>query len=335
MTTTAYHSENDIKQRKRLQGLDAFVQAGLISATAAAQMQAANPFLAASITQDMVDLLPKDPKQWATDPIALQFIPNLQELHLGEDTLEDPLGDRAHMPVEGVVHRHADRCLLMPLSVCALYCRFCFRKEQIGPGMAALSPAQLELAYGYIQSRPELFEVILSGGDPLMLKPKAFNAILTRLTAMDHIKVIRIHTRIPVVDTDKITDDLLAVLRQHKPIYLVLHINHAKELHPKACQAIARLQEAGVIMLSQSVLLKGVNDTIDALEELMRSLVVLGVKPYYIHQLDPARGIDHFKVEKDRGKALMQALHARCSGLCQPRYVEDVPGGLGAKTPIS
>jgi len=322
------------QKNSKVQGFKQFVDQGFLNATDAKALQEAQPSLEATITAEMAALLPADKSQWSTDPIAKQFIPDMQELNLGEDTLDDPLGDQAHMPVKGIVHRHDDRCLLLPIAVCALYCRFCFRKEQIGPGHKALSDVQLQNAIDYIAATSSIFEVILSGGDPLMLKPQKIASIFNRLQQIPHVKVIRIHTRIPVVESKRITPDLLAIFSQIKPLYLVLHINHVKELHEDARNAILDLQKTGVHLLSQSVLLKGVNDTVDDLEALMRELVVLGIKPYYIHQLDPARGVGHFEVEKEKGLALMEALRKKCSGLCQPLYVEDVPGGKGAKMPV-
>jgi lysine 2,3-aminomutase len=318
----------------KVQGFKQFVDAGLIDQAEADALQQSQPLLEASITAEMAALLPEDKNEWASDPIAQQFMPTLQELDLGAESLEDPLGDLAHMPVKGIVHRHHDRCLLLPVNICALYCRFCFRKEQIGPGHKALSDYELNQAIEYIASKPSIFEVILSGGDPLMLKPNKLNAIFKALQAIPHVQVIRMHTRIPIVESRRITEELLSVCEQVKPLYIVLHINHVKELHAGARDAILKLQQRGVHLLSQSVLLKGVNDTLDDLEDLMRTLVVLGVKPYYIHQLDPARGVGHFKVEKARGLALMEALRKRCSGLCQPLYVEDEPGGIDAKMPV-
>jgi lysine 2,3-aminomutase len=317
-----------------IHGFKAFVEKSYLSAHEAQALQNSQPLLEASITQEMADLLPKDKTTWATDPIAQQFIPTLHELDLGEGTLKDPLGDFSHMPVKGIVHRHEDRCLLLPIAICALYCRFCFRKEQIGPGHKALTDNETQQAIDYIAQKTSIFEVILSGGDPLMLNPSKLDVIFKALQNISHVKVIRIHTRIPVVDSKRITEEFLSVCKQVKPLYIVLHINHANELHAGAREAILKLQENGVHLLSQSVLLKGVNDTVEALESLMRELVILGVKPYYIHQLDPARGVEHFRVDRSKGLALMEALRKKCSGLCQPLYVEDVPDGQGAKMPV-
>ena len=319
----------------KVHGFAQFVDQGLLSADTAKQIMQQDPHLEAAITADMRACLPTDPAAVALDPIARQFIPSIDEIEIEHDSLVDPLGDQAHSPIAGIVHRHADRCLLMPIAVCAVYCRFCFRKEQIGPGKKMLSSEQLEQALTYIEEHSQLFEVILSGGDPLMLNPDKLAYIFTRLRAIDHVRVIRIHTRIPIVDTPRMHAAMVSVLAQVKPLYIVLHINHVNELHAAARDVISRLQQAGIHLLSQSVLLRGVNDDVDTLEELMRELVSLGVKPYYIHQLDPARGINHFKVSEEHGAALMRALRLRCSGLCQPLYVVDAPHGEGAKMPIT
>lgn len=329
---TQQHNKQKIA---KIQGFNQFVAHGLLEPDAAEAITKAEPLLEAAITSDMAALLPADKATWAEDPIALQFIPALEELNVGENALDDPLGDLTHMPVKGIVHRHADRCLFFPISICAVYCRFCFRKEQIGPGKKMLSSEEVDAAMAYIAAHEEIFEVILSGGDPLMLKPKMLHDIFMKLQAIPHIKVVRIHTRIPVVDSVRMTAEMLQALQIDLPLYVVLHVNHVKELHAEARNVIKQLQKQGIHLLSQSVLLKGVNDAVEDLEQLMRELVILGVKPYYIHQLDPARGVGHFKVEKAKGLALMQALRERCSGLCQPLYVEDVPGGEGAKMPVT
>lgn len=280
------------------------------------------------LTNEMVEM------SLGSAAVAKQFVPDLAELSVAVDEREDPIGDLAFSPVPGVVHRHRDRCLLMPINVCAVYCRFCFRREKIGPGSAAMTADQLQRAYDYIQSKPEIWEVILTGGDPLMLKPKMLRAILQQLRAIPHVKIIRLHTRIPVVDSQRVTDELIEVLTENLPTYVVLHTNHADEFHPGARQACQQLVGAGVQMLSQSVLLKGINDSVDAIEQLMRTLVELGIKPYYVHQLDKARGTSHFKVDIDQGLRIMRELRERSSGLCQPTYVVDTPGGTGGKTPL-
>jgi lysine 2,3-aminomutase len=233
------------------------------------------------------------------------------------------------------VHRYPDRVLLKPVHVCAVYCRFCFRRETVGPGKAeALSPAQLELALDYIRSRPEIWEVILSGGDPLVLSPRRLADIMRALAAIDHVKVVRIHTRLPVADPSCVDGDLVEALRAPpKTTWVVLHTNHARELTPAARAACGRIVDAGIPMLSQSVLLRGVNDDAASLDTLMRALVETRIKPYYLHHGDLAPGTGHFRTSIAAGQALMREMRGRVSGLCQPAYVLDIPGGHG-KAPI-
>lgn len=269
------------------------------------------------------------------DPIARQYVPDAVELDLAPGELADPIGDEAHAPVPGIVHRYPDRVLLKPVHVCAVYCRFCFRREMVGPGKAeALSPDALAQALDYIRGRPEIWEVILSGGDPLVMSPRRLAAIMAELAAIPHVGIVRVHTRLPVVDPERVTPDLVAALRcGDKPTWIVLHANHPRELTPAARAACARFVEAGMPMLSQSVLLRGVNDDAATLEALMRALVGARIKPYYLHQGDLAPGTSHLRTTIAEGQALMRGLRGRVSGLCQPDYVLDIPGGHG-KSPI-
>jgi lysine 2,3-aminomutase len=250
--------------------------------------------------------------------------------------LSDPIGDDTHTPVKGVVHRYADRCLLKLAHVCPVYCRFCFRRERVGPqGDGTLTSDELNAALAYIESRPEIWEVILTGGDPFLLSARRAQEITQRLGAIPHVKILRWHTRVPVVDPLRVTPDLVEALRtESATTYVVLHANHARELTEQARAAIARIVDAGVPMLSQSVLLKGVNDDVKALEALMRGLVEARVKPYYLHHLDKAPGTSHFRCTIERGQNLVRELHERASGLAQPAYVLDIPGGHG-KAPLA
>ena len=287
---------------------------------------------AAAITPAMAELI--DPDDIA-DPIARQFTPDPAELERQPGESADPIGDEAHSPVAGIVHRHPDRVLLKITHVCAVYCRFCFRREMVGPGKApALSPQALDAALAYIAGRPDIWEVILTGGDPLVLSPRRLGAVMRRLAAIDHVKVIRLHTRIPVVDPEAVTDELIQALKAPgKAVYVALHANHPRELTPAARAACARLVDAGLPMLGQSVLLKGVNDDPEVLGALMRAMVETRIKPYYLHHGDLAPGTSHFRTDIAEGQALMRALRGRYSGLCQPSYVLDIPGGHG-KVPI-
>lgn len=269
------------------------------------------------------------------DPIARQIVPDAAELDRRPEELADPIGDDAHTPVEGIVHRYPDRVLLKLTPICAVYCRFCFRREMVGPGKAApLSGAALERAYDYIRSHTEIWEVILTGGDPLVLSARRLRAVMAELRKIDHVKIVRVHTRAPVADPARVTPELVRALKiKGKPTYVAVHVNHARELTPKARAACARMADAGISLLSQSVLLKGVNDTPDALGDLLRACVETRIKPYYLHHGDLAPGTRHLRTNILEGQKLMRALRGRLSGLCQPTYVLDIPGGHG-KSPV-
>lgn len=285
---------------------------------------------AVAVTPAMLDLIDAaDP----ADPIARQFVPSAAELDHTQEELADPIGDASHSPVKGIVHRYPDRVLLKPAHACPVYCRFCFRREMVGPGGEALSADELEAALDYIRATPAIWEVILTGGDPFILPPHRLARIVEALDAIPHVGVIRFHTRVPAVDPARITDELLAALRADKAVYVVLHANHARELTAEARAACRRLIDSGVPMLAQTVLLKGVNDDAATLEELMRALVRNRIKPYYLHHGDLAPGTAQFRTTIAEGQALMRRLRGRVSGLCQPDYVLDIPGGFG-KVPI-
>ncbi len=288
---------------------------------------------AVAITPAMQALIdPADPR----DPIAAQFRPRAEELDIAADERADPIGDDDYTPVKGVVHRYPDRCLLKLVHVCPVYCRFCFRREMVGPqGDGTLTSEETEHALAYIAAHPELWEVILTGGDPFLLSARRVREITQQLAAIPHVKIIRWHTRVPAVDPLRVTPDLVAALRaEGATTYIVLHANHPRELTEQARAAIARIVDSGVPMLSQTVLLKGVNDDADTLEALMRGLVEARVKPYYLHHLDKAPGTSHFRCTIAEGQALTQQLHQRASGLAQPNYVLDIPGGHG-KAPLA
>jgi len=283
---------------------------------------------AVSVSPTLLALIdPADP----ADPIARQFLPSLEELHTSAEERADPIGDAAHSPVKGIVHRHPDRVLFKAVASCPVYCRFCFRRESIGPGKPnALSPDDFEAAIAYIAGHPEIWEVILTGGDPFILSPRRAAEISHRLAAIAHVKVVRWHTRVPMVDPARITDEFVAALTvPGATTWVAIHANHAKEFSAEACRAITRLREAGIALVSQSVLLKGVNDRVETLADLMRAFVENGIKPYYLHHPDLAPGTSHFRLGIDDGLALVEGLRARLSGLAQPSYMLDLPGGFG------
>jgi lysine 2,3-aminomutase len=308
------------------------VTAGLAPPAALAEFERVAARYAVALTPDLAGLI--DPAD-RHDPIARQFVPDAAELDRQPGESADPIGDDAHSPIEGIVHRYPDRVLLKLAYVCAVYCRFCFRREMVGPGRRrALSGAALAAALGYIRDRAEIWEVILTGGDPLILSARRLRAVMAALVLVDHVKVLRVHTRIPLADPALVTPALVRALRAAgKATYVVLHANHPRELTAAARAACARLVDAGIPMLSQSVLLRGVNDDPATLAALMRALVECRVKPYYLHHGDLAPGTSHLRTTIAHGQALIRSLQGRVSGLCQPAYMLDIPGGHG-KSPI-
>ena len=316
--------------RKTLSRPADLVAAGLVSRERLAAIAEVSKQYALALTTDVAQLI--DPSD-AADPVARQFVPDTRELDAKPQESSDPIGDGAHGPIAGIVHRYPDRVLLTPLFVCAVYCRFCFRRETVGR-QRALSRDELAAAIAYIRDHQAVWEVILTGGDPLVLSPRRLAAIVEALGAIEHVKIIRLHTRVPVVAPARVTASLVRSLKAPgKATYVVLHANHARELSAEARTACARLVDAGIPMLSQTVLLRGINDNAQCLGELMRGLVDSRVKPYYLHHGDMAPGTSHWRTTIEEGQTVMRALRGRLSGLCQPAYVLDIPGGHG-KSPI-
>ena len=305
----------------------ALAEAGLVTAdeaetlapVAARYAIAVTPFLAGRIDRG-------DP----ADPIARMFVPHLDELTRLPEELADPIGDEPHSPVPGIVHRYPDRVLLKPVAVCPVYCRFCFRREMVGPELGeTLSPAALEAALDYVRSRPEVREVILTGGDPFMLSAARAKALTEAIAAIPQVEVIRWHTRMPVADPARATPAFVEALKAPgKAVYVSIHVNHVRELSAETRAAAARLADAGFPLLSQTVLLHGVNDSADALADLMQALVAARIRPYYLHHPDLAPGTGHFRLSVEDGQALYSALRDRVAGLALPHYVIDIPGGV-------
>jgi lysine 2,3-aminomutase len=310
-----------------LRSVEALVAAGLATATDRPALDAVAARYAIAVTPQMAALIdPHAPE----DPIARQFVPDPRELIAAPSELTDPIGDAAHSPVEGVVHRYADRCLLKIIHSCPVYCRFCFRREMVGPGGAALTGEKLAAALGYIAATPAIREVILTGGDPFMLSARRAGEVTQRLAAIRHVALIRWHTRVPIVDPERVTPAFARALRRPGAATCVaIHANHPREFTPDAREALARLADAGVMLVSQTVLLRGVNDDAATLEALMRAFLAARVKPYYLHHPDLAPGTSHVRLPIAKGLALMEALRRRVSGLALPAYVLDLPGGHG------
>jgi len=311
---------------------ESLVEAGLVAAERAPALARVAARYAVAVTPAMAELIdPTDP----ADPIARQFLPDERELEAAPGELADPIGDHPHSPVPGVVHRYPDRVLLKVTHTCPVYCRFCFRREMVGPqGEGTLTSEELDRALAYIADRPEIWEVILTGGDPLVLSPRRLGELLQRLGPIDHVKVVRLHTRVPAVDPGAITPELVeALATARQTLYVAVHANHPRELTTAARDACARLARAGIPLLGQTVLLKGVNDDAGTLAALFRAMVEARIKPYYLHHADLAPGTAHLRTTLAEGQALMRALRGQVSGLCQPTYVLDVPSGFG-KVPV-
>jgi lysine 2,3-aminomutase len=316
----------------RLRSLADLSAAGLVAVRDLPALAPVADRYAIALTPEMAALIdPADP----ADPIGRQFLPSPAELDRRPEEDPDPIGDDAHSPVKGLVHRYRDRVLLKPLHTCPVYCRFCFRRERVGPdGAGSLGKAELAAAFAYVAGHPEIFEVIVSGGDPLMLAPRRIAAIAEAAAEVPHVRVMRWHSRVPLVDPGRVDAALVAALKRFGgAVYVAVHANHPREFAPAGRAALARLADAGIVLLGQTVLLKGINDDAAVLEELMRTFVANRVTPFYLHQGDLAPGTAQFRTTVDEGQALMRALRGRLTGIAQPTYVVDLPGGHG-KVPV-
>ncbi|PPR10408.1 MAG: L-lysine 2,3-aminomutase [Alphaproteobacteria bacterium MarineAlpha11_Bin1] len=301
-------------------------QAGLIKHEEIEALERVGERYSVAIPAGVVALMdPNDPE----DPIAKQFVPDTAELDALDNELADPIGDHDHSPLPGLIHRYPDRVLLMPTLSCPVYCRYCFRRDRVGRNAAAPSSTDIDSAIAYIKDRKDIHEVILTGGDPLSLSDTRLGALLAQLSAVPHLNNLRIHTRVPVSLPSRVTDRLIKALRCDLPVWMVLHVNHSRELTTEVANTCERLTRGGIPLLSQSVLLKGVNADIETLSELFRRLIALKVKPYYLHHPDQAQGTARFRLSLEEGRAIFDALRGHLSGLCQPTYVVDIPEGYG------
>jgi lysine 2,3-aminomutase len=266
------------------------------------------------------------------DAIWRQCIPDVREL---EDCgqLPDPLSEASLSPAPGLIHRYPDRVVLLVSNRCPVYCRFCMRKRHVGAGDAPLSRDALNQAMAYIAANSAIHDVILSGGDPLMLDDASLCHILSHLRAINHVKIIRIGTRMPVTLPDRITAELCSMLKRFHPIYVNTHFNHPDEITSKSAKACHQLADAGIPLGNQTVLLRGVNDDVEIMKYLMTGLLELRVKPYYIHQMDLVKGTAHFRTPISKGLEIIRALRGHVSGMAVPHYVIDLPDGKG-KVPI-
>jgi lysine 2,3-aminomutase len=263
------------------------------------------------------------------DAIWMQCIPDIRELE-DETQVADPLAEGVLSPVPGLIHRYPDRAVLLVSNRCPVYCRFCMRKRHVGcTGDVPLDPVSLEKAFTYIRSTPAIRDVILSGGDPLMLDDASLHQILVRLREIRHVKIIRIGTRIPVTLPERVTPELCRMLSLFHPLYINTHFNHPDEITEASTRACGLLADAGIPLGNQSVLLRGVNDDITIMRDLMTGLLELRVKPYYIHQMDLIKGTSHFRTPVSQGLEIIRALRGHVSGMAVPHYVIDLPEGKG------
>ena len=266
------------------------------------------------------------------DPIWRQAVPSEKELHASVCHI-DPLEEENQSPVPNLVHRYPDRALFLVCSECAMYCRFCTRKRKVGGESMLVNRDTIERGLDYLRAHPEIRDVIVSGGDPLLLADEKLDWILSELRAIPHIEIIRIGSRIPVVLPQRITMGLIRVLRKYQPIYLNTHFNHPDEITETSAKACARLADAGIPLGNQTVLMRGINDDPAVMKRLMQKLLAIRVRPYYIYQADMVQGTDHFRTSVEEGIEIIRALRGHTSGLGVPAYVIDAPGG-GGKIPI-
>jgi lysine 2,3-aminomutase len=318
--------------KRTLTSAKALIDAGLAAPERREDLEAVGQRYAVAIPHALAALIDATD---ANDPIARQFVPDIRELNRTPGERDDPIGDHLKSPVPGLVHRYPDRVLLKLVSVCAVYCRFCFRREMVGPGGSGLDDEGFAAALEYVRARPAIWEAVMTGGDPLALSPRRIAATTEALAGVEHLKILRWHSRLPVAAPERITPALARALTvgHDKTVYVAVHANHPRELTRGAKAAVTRLHDAGVVLVSQSVLIKGVNDDIATLEALMRAFVEARIKPYYLHHGDLAPGTSHMRTSIAEGRALMRALRGRVSGLAMPAYMLDMPSARG-KAPI-
>jgi lysine 2,3-aminomutase len=267
----------------------------------------------------------------AGDPIWLQCVPDLQELE-DDGQVADPLNEERLSPVPDLIHRYPDRVVLLVSSRCAVYCRFCMRKRMVGC-LRNMTGKEIDAALDYIAETPSIRDVILSGGDPLLLADAELEEILARLRKIPHVEIVRIGTRVPATLPERITARLCRMLKRHHPLYINTHFNHPREITGKSALACARMAEAGIPLGNQTVLMKGVNDDPEVMKRLMQKLLAIRVRPYYIHQMDLVKGTGHFRTRVEQGIRIMEGLRGHTSGMANPYYVIDAPGGKG-KVPV-
>jgi lysine 2,3-aminomutase len=266
-------------------------------------------------------------------PIRKQSIPSLNEMNVSENDMVDPLAEDTDSPVDGLTHRYPDRVLFLITDMCSMYCRHCTRRRFAGQSDQRMPKDRIDKAIQYISEHEEIRDVLLSGGDALLVSDNLLEDIIKRLRAIDHVEIIRIGTRTPVVLPQRITQEFVDMLKKYHPIWLNTHFNHYDEITVESKAAIDRLADAGIPLGNQSVLLKGVNDTVEIMKTLVQRLAMIRVRPYYIYQCDLSLGIEHFRTPVSKGIEIIEGLRGHTSGFCVPTFVVDAPGG-GGKIPV-
>jgi lysine 2,3-aminomutase len=318
------------QSRHRLRTLTHIERVLELSATERDAMEQGGSMLPVGITPYYMSLLDRhDPEQ----PLRRTVIPTTGEFVRTEGEADDPLGEDGHSPVPGLVHRYPDRVLLLALDFCSTYCRYCTRSRVVGHGEITPNEARLEAAFDYLRRTPAVRDVLISGGDPLALSEERLEWILTRLRQIPHIEFVRIGTKMPAVLPQRLTPQLCKMLRRFHPLWMSVHFLHPDECTPEAARACARLADAGIPLGSQTVLLKGVNDEIEIMQQLIHKLLMMRVRPYYLYQCDPISGSSHFRTTVAKGLEIVQGLRGYTTGYAVPTYVIDAPGG-GGKIPL-
>jgi lysine 2,3-aminomutase len=266
-------------------------------------------------------------------PIRMQCVPRDYELERSPEEMADPCGEDGHSPVHGLVHRYPDRVLFLVNEMCAMYCRYCTRSRMVGEGKRTLSKETYEAAFAYIRSHKEIRDVLISGGDPLMLSDRMLEYIIKTVKAIPHVEFVRIGTRVPVTLPQRVTSDLVKMLKKYSPLWMSVHFTHPKEISRRVRYACELLADAGIPLGSQTVLLRGINDRPEVMKKLMHELLKIRVRPYYIYQCDPIYGSKHFRTPVGVGLNIMEHLRGYTSGYAVPTYVIDAPGG-GGKIPL-
>ena len=315
------HAIRDISTLKKIIDIDKELEADLENCLQTFKM-AITPYYASLMDQD-----------YDRGVIRLQAVPSIHELHVAADDQDDPLHEDVDSPVPGLTHRYPDRVLMLVTHICSMYCRHCTRRRMVGDQDAHLSRAQVDACIDYIRNHPEVRDVLLSGGDPFSLSDASLEYILKSIREIDHVEIIRIGSRMPVVLPQRITDSLVSMLKKYHPLYVNTHFNHPDEITLEAKDACARLADGGIQLGNQTVLLRDVNDCPNIMKKLVHELLMIRVKPYYIYQCDLSSGISHFRTSITKGMEIIENLRGHTTGMAVPTFVVDAPGG-GGKIPV-